>query len=71
MLSLTVTEHTIIRAFVKRPLKRIFPPKLKKVRRDWRKLHNKELLTSYISPDIIRMIKSRRMMWVGHMTHIN
>jgi hypothetical protein len=33
---------------------------------DWRKLHNEELHNLYFSPNIIRMIKSRRMRWAGH-----
>jgi hypothetical protein len=34
--------------------------------RDWRKLHNEELRNLYSSPNIIRMIKSRRIKWAGH-----
>jgi hypothetical protein len=36
--------------------------------REWRKLHNEELLNLYSSPSIIRIIKSRRMRWAGHVT---
>jgi hypothetical protein len=39
------------------------------VTRDWRKLHNEELHNLYCSPSIIRMIKSRRMRWAGHVGH--
>jgi hypothetical protein len=35
---------------------------------NWRKLHNEELHNVYSSPNIIRMIKSRRMIWAGHVT---
>jgi hypothetical protein len=70
MWSLTLIEHIIL-AYGKRPLKRIFPPKLKRVRREWRKLYNKELLTPYFSPNIIRMIKSRKLIRAGHITHVN
>jgi hypothetical protein len=35
---------------------------------DWRKLHNEELHNLYCSPNIIRMMKSRRMRWAGHVT---
>jgi hypothetical protein len=37
---------------------------------DWRKLHNEELYNLYSSPDIIRMIKSRRMRWKGHVARM-
>jgi hypothetical protein len=37
---------------------------------DWRKLRNKELLSLYSSPSIIRVIKSRRMRWAGHVARI-
>jgi hypothetical protein len=46
-------------------LRRIFGPKRDEVTGYWRKLHNDELHNLYSSPDIIRMIKSRRMRWVG------
>jgi hypothetical protein len=47
-------------------LKRIFGSKREEVKGDWRKLHNEELHNLYSSPSIIRMIKSRRMKWVGN-----
>jgi hypothetical protein len=47
-------------------LRRIFGPKRDVVTREWRKLHNKELHDLYSSPSIIRIIKSRRMRWAGH-----
>jgi hypothetical protein len=45
---------------------RIFGPKRDEVTADWRKLHNEELHNLYSSPNIIRMIKSKRMRWAGH-----
>jgi hypothetical protein len=36
----------------------------------WRKLHNDELHSLYSSPNIVRVIKSRRMRWVGHVEHM-
>jgi hypothetical protein len=45
---------------------RIFGPKRYAVTGDWRKLHNEELHNFYSSPNTIRMIKSRRMRWAGH-----
>jgi hypothetical protein len=44
----------------------IFGPKRDEVTGDWRKLHNEELHNLHSSPNIIRMIKSRRMRWAGH-----
>jgi hypothetical protein len=52
--------------FENRVLRRIFGPKRDDVTGDWRKLHNEELPNVYSSPNIIRMIKSRRMRWAGH-----
>jgi hypothetical protein len=45
---------------------RIFGPKRDEVTADWRMLHNEELHKLYSSPNIIRMIKSRRMRWARH-----
>ena len=47
-------------------LRRISGLKRDEVRVDWRKLHNEELNDLYSSPNIIRVIKSRRMRWTGH-----
>jgi hypothetical protein len=52
--------------FENRVLRRIFGPKRNEVTGEWRKLHNKELRDLYSSPSIIRIIKSRRMRWAGH-----
>jgi hypothetical protein len=43
-----------------------FGPKRDEVMGDWRELHNEELLNIYSSPNIIRMIKSRRVRWAGN-----
>jgi hypothetical protein len=51
-------------------LRRIFGPKRDEVTGDWRKLHNEELNKFYSSPNIIRMIKSRRMRFAGHLARI-
>jgi hypothetical protein len=50
-------------------LRRIFGPK-REEDGSWRKLHNDELHSLYSSPNIIRMIKSRRMRWVGHVARM-
>ena len=50
-------------------LRRIFGPKRDEVTGEWRKLHNKELVL-YSSPNIVRVIKSRRMRWAGYVVHV-
>jgi hypothetical protein len=52
--------------FENRVPRRMFGPKRDEVAGGWRKLHNEELHNLYSSPNIIRMIKSRRMIWTGH-----
>jgi len=54
------------RVFENRVLRRIFGPKRDEVTGEWRKLHNEELNDLYTSPNIIRVIISRRMRWVKH-----
>jgi hypothetical protein len=56
--------------FENRVLRRIFGPKRDKVTVEWRKLHNKELHDLNSSPSIIRIIKSRRMRWAGHVARM-
>jgi hypothetical protein len=55
-----------LRVFENRVLRRIFGPKRNEVTGEWRKLHNEELRDLYSSSSIIRIIKSRRMRWAGH-----
>jgi len=52
--------------FENRVLRRIFGLKRDEVTREWRKLHNEELSNLYSTPNIVRVIKSRRMIWAGH-----
>jgi hypothetical protein len=56
--------------FENRVLRRIFGPKRDEVTGGWRKLHKEELHNLYVSPSIIRIIKSRRMGWSGHVARI-
>jgi hypothetical protein len=68
--SLTLREEHKLRVFKNRVLRRIFGPKRAGVTGGWRKLHNEELHDLYSSPSIIRIIKSRRMRWAGHMVRM-
>jgi len=53
-----------------RVLRRIFGPRRDKVTGEWRKLHKEELNDLYSSPNVVRVIKSRRMRWAGHVARI-
>jgi len=51
-------------------MRRIFGPRRDEVTGEWRRLHNKELNDLYSSPNIVRVIKSRRMRWAGHVARM-
>jgi len=69
--SLTLREERRLRVFENRVLRRIFGPKRDEVTGEWRKLHNEELNNLYSSPNIVRVIISRRMRWAGHVARIS
>jgi hypothetical protein len=56
--------------FENRVLRSVFGPKRDEVTGEWRKLHNEELHDLHSSPSIIRIIKSRRMRWAGHVARM-
>ena len=64
--SLTLREECKLTAFDNRALRRVFGPKRDEVTEKWRKLHIEELRDLYSLPNIVRVVKSRRMRWVGH-----
>jgi hypothetical protein len=68
--SLTLREEHRLRIFENRVLRRIFGPKKDKIKGGWRKLRNEELRNLYSSPDVIRMIKSRRMRRARHVARM-
>ena len=62
-------EERRLRVFENRVL-RIFGPKRDEVTGEWRKLHNEELNDLYCSPNIVRVIISRKMRWAGHIARM-
>jgi hypothetical protein len=65
-----VREELRLGMFENRVLRGIFGPKRDEVTGEWRKLHNEELRDLYSSPSIIRIIKSWRMRWAGHVARM-
>jgi hypothetical protein len=67
---LTLREKRRPRVFENRVLRRVFGPKRDEVTGAWRKLHNEELNDLYSLSNIVRVVKSRRMRWAGHVARI-
>jgi hypothetical protein len=63
-------EERRLRVFENGVLKRIFGPTRDEVKGEWIKLRNEELHDLYSSPNIVRVIKSRRMKWAGHVARM-
>jgi hypothetical protein len=59
-----------LRVFENRVLRRVFGTKRDEVTREWRKLQNEELNDLYSLPNIVRVVKSRRMRWAGHVSRM-
>jgi len=68
--SLTLREELRLRVFENRALRKVFGPKRDKVTGEWRKLYNEELNDLYSLPNIVRVVKSRRMIWTGHVARM-
>ena len=68
--SLTLREERKLKVFENMVLRRIFGPRRDEVTGEWRRLHNEELNDLNSSPNIVRVIKSRRMRWAGHVARM-
>jgi len=68
--SLTLREERNLRVFENMLLSRIFGPRRDEVTGEWRRSHNVELNDLYTSPNIVRVTKSRRMRWAGHVARM-
>jgi len=63
-------EERRLRVFENRVLRRVFGPRRNEVTGEWRNLHNEELRDLYSLPNIVRVVKSGRMRWAGHVARM-
>jgi hypothetical protein len=68
--SLILREERRLKVFENRVLRRVFGPKRDEVTREWRKSHNEELNDLSSLHNIVRVVKSRRMRWAGHVARM-
>ena len=69
--SLILREERKLRVLENMVSRRIFGPRRDELTGEWRRLHNEELNDLYSSPNIVRVIKSRRMRWAGHVARMS
>ena len=67
---MTAREERKLRVFENMVLRRILGPRMDEVTGEWKRLHNEELNGLYTSPNVVRVIKSRRMRWAGHVARM-
>jgi hypothetical protein len=65
-----LSEERRLKVFENRVLRRVFGPKRDEVTGKWRKLHNEKLNDLYSLPNIVRVVKSRKMRWTGHVARM-
>ena len=68
--ALILREEHRLRVFENKVLRRVFGSKRDEVTGEWRKLHNEKLSDLYSLPNIVWVVKSRRMRWAGHVAHM-
>jgi len=66
----TPREERSLRVFGNTVLRRKFEPRREEVAGEWRELYNEELNNLHSSPNIVRVIKSRKMRWAGHVANM-
>jgi hypothetical protein len=66
----TLKEEHRLRIFEDKELRRLFAPRRNEVTGGWKKLHNEEHRDMYSAPSLIRIIKTRRMKWAGHVARM-
>ena len=68
--STTVADEQKLRVFENKILRKIYGPKRDEMTGEWRRLHNEELHGLYDSPDVVKIMKSRRLRWAGHVARM-
>ena len=68
--STTLADEQKLRVFENKVLRKIYGPKRDEMTGEWRRLHNEELHGLYDSPDVVRIMKSRRLRWSDHVARM-